>query len=78
VIDQRKNLCYIVRVHYLAKNGKGLLKSREKTFISLHSIYTEQCQQFAKKKAKEDRQFYCFDEDGWISQYTVPLTDYCK
>ncbi|MDY0395394.1 hypothetical protein ACFSMW_13365 [Virgibacillus halophilus] len=77
MIDSRKNLCYIVTVNYLAKNGVGETKSRCKTFVSLHSINTQRCQDFAKRKAKEDKQFHMFEEE-WISQYTVPLSDYCK
>lgn len=79
MIDTRKNLCYIVSVHYLIRNGNGLLKSRRAEFISLHGIGTEKCQEFARRKAREDKQFMQFDDDdGWISQRTVPLKDYCK
>lgn len=78
MIDRTKNLCYIVTVHYLIENGEGKLKSKTHTFISLHSITTDKCQKFAKSKAKADKQFWGFDDDGWISQYTVPNSDYCK
>ena len=79
MIDRTKNLCYIVNVHYLIRNGTGFLKNKKVEFISLHSINTKKCQVFAKCKAKEDKQFLQFDDDdGWISQRTIPLSDYCK
>lgn len=78
MIDSTKNLCYIVTVNYLINNGAGRIKSRQQTFISLHSINTKKCEDFAIKKAKEDKQFRNFDDEDWLSQYTVPLSDYCK
>jgi hypothetical protein len=77
MIDRTKNLCYIVTVHYLIKNGVGVLKSRSQIFVSLHSINTKQCEEFAKRKARSDKQFHMFEEE-WLSQYTVPNSDYCK
>ncbi|TYR75548.1 hypothetical protein FZC79_10275 [Rossellomorea vietnamensis] len=77
MIDRRKNLCYIVTVHYLIKNGEGVLKSKSHQFISLHSINTEKCRTFAKNKARSDKQFHQLEEE-WLSQYTVPNSDYCK
>jgi len=77
MIDRGKNLCYIVTVHYLIKNGVDEIKSRTKIFISLHSINTKVCEDFAKRKAREDKQFWGFEEE-WLSQYTVPNVDYCK
>lgn len=77
MIDRKKNLCYIVKVHYLIKNGVGVLKSKEHTFISLHSINTKKCRRFAEQRARADKQFHMFQEE-WLSQYTVPNTDYCR
>lgn len=77
MIDRRKNLCYIITVSYLIKTGTNILKTRHKQFISMHSINTKQCENFAKKVAKRDKQFEMFPED-WLSQYTVPNSDYCK
>lgn len=79
MIDQRKNLCYIVTVTYQIKNGVGVIKNVSKEFISLHSINTEKCLKFAERVANRDKQFYKLDKsDWWISQRTVPLSDYCK
>lgn len=78
MIDRTKNLCYIVTVHYLAKKSRDEVVLEEKTFISLHSIDTKKCRDFAKRKAKKDKRFWDFDSDGWLSQYTVPLIDLCK
>lgn len=77
MIDRTKNLCYIVTVHYLIKNGVGAIKSKCYNFISLHSINTTKCREFAKVKAKDDKKFFGFDEE-WLSQSTVPNSDYCK
>lgn len=78
MIDRKKNLCYIVTVHYLVRSKTGFLLARTSEFVSLHSVSTKQCQDFAKRKAKEDEQFLHFNEDGWVSQRTIPLSDYCK
>jgi len=77
LIDRKKNLCYIVTVDYFIKNGVGEIKQKQNLFISIHSVDTKKCQEFAKQKAKSDKQFHGLVEE-WISQYTVPLLDYCK
>jgi hypothetical protein len=77
MIDRSKNLCYIVTVYYLIKNGEGVMKSKSHQFISLHSVGTEKCRRFAEKKARADKQFHMFEEE-WLSQYTVPNSDCCR
>ena len=77
MIDKTKNLCYIVTVHFHIKNGAGVIKPMTHTFISLHGIMTEKCEMFAKNRARANKQFHSFSED-LLTQYTVPLKDYCK
>jgi len=77
MVDREKNLCYIVTVHYFIKSGEDGLKSKDRVFISLHSINTSKCRDFAKQKAEEDKRFLGYQEE-WITGYTVPLYDYCK
>lgn len=77
MVDRTKNLCYLVTVYYNAVNGNGEIKSRGHCFVSLHSIGTKKCQDFARRVAQRDKQFYSFPEE-WLDQYTVPNVDYCK
>ncbi|WP_312085163.1 hypothetical protein [Exiguobacterium sp.] len=77
MIDRRKNLCYIITIHYLAIDGNGEYKSRSCDFISLHGINTKRCKKFAHDYVRRDPQFHRLEEE-WGSQRTISNSQYCK